>query len=165
MKTKSLKVISLSLLLTTTFLTVGCETKAGTGGLAGGALGATTGALISGRPEGALIGAAIGAIGGGLIGAGMDNSDEKAAKRANQQQQQIDDQRASERDRQEKDRPEKLTINEIQKLAANGIDDDVIISKIRTTRSVYNLSTDDIISLNNAKVSQRVIDYMVKTSD
>ena len=162
MKIKSLKVISLSLLLTTTFLTVGCETKAGTGGLAGGALGATTGALISGNAGGALLGGALGAIGGGLIGAGMDNSDEKAAKRANEQQQQIDEQRASER--RERDRQETLTIYKIQGLVADGTNDNEIIRRIQSTGSVYKLSKEEISSLKQANVSQRVIDYMISTS-
>src|SRR3954468_5842233 len=63
---------------------VGCETKAGTGALAGGAGGALVGGLIGsnshGRAgEGALIGGAVGALGGALVGHSMDKADEERA--------------------------------------------------------------------------------------
>src|SRR5437868_2141753 len=63
----------------------GCETKAGTGALVGGAAGAGLGAIIGkqshGRTaEGALIGGAVGAIGGGLIGNEMDKNDRREAR-------------------------------------------------------------------------------------
>ena len=59
---------------------ISCETKTGTGALAGGALGAGAGALIGGG-EGALIGGAVGAIGGGLVGAALDEQDRKIMER------------------------------------------------------------------------------------
>src|SRR6478672_8862031 len=60
----------------------GCETKAGTGALVGGAAGAGIGAIIGhnshGRTgSGALIGGAVGALGGALIGNEMDKADRK----------------------------------------------------------------------------------------
>src|SRR5258708_4898283 len=60
----------------------GCETKAGTGALVGGAAGAGIGAIIGhnshGRTgSGALIGGAVGAIGGAIIGNEMDKSDRR----------------------------------------------------------------------------------------
>src|SRR3954471_22802690 len=59
---------------------VGCETKAGTGALVGGAGGAAVGGLIGSMSharagEGALIGAGVGAIGGALVGNEMDKQD------------------------------------------------------------------------------------------
>jgi len=61
---------------------VGCETKAGTGALIGGAAGAGIGAIVGhnshGRTgSGALIGGAVGAIGGALIGNEMDKADKQ----------------------------------------------------------------------------------------
>src|SRR5712671_1206972 len=61
---------------------VGCETKAGTGALIGGAAGAGIGAIIGhnshGRTgSGALIGGAVGALGGALVGNEMDKADRK----------------------------------------------------------------------------------------
>src|SRR5687768_2968721 len=59
----------------------GCQSKAGTGALAGGGAGAGLGAIIghqSGKTgQGAAIGAAVGAIGGALIGNEMDKNDRR----------------------------------------------------------------------------------------
>src|SRR5881392_4114691 len=60
----------------------GCETKAGTGALIGGAAGAGIGAIVGhnshGRTgSGALIGGAIGAVGGALVGNEMDKKDKQ----------------------------------------------------------------------------------------
>src|SRR5436305_71966 len=65
---------------------VGCETKAGTGALIGGAAGAGLGAIVGhnshGRTgSGALIGGAVGALGGALIGNEMDKQDKREARR------------------------------------------------------------------------------------
>src|SRR3954452_2683196 len=64
----------------------GCETKAGTGALIGGAAGAGIGAIVGhnshGRTgSGALIGGAVGALGGALIGNEMDKKDKQEARR------------------------------------------------------------------------------------
>ena len=58
------------------FLTA-CESKAGTGAIAGAGLGALTGGLIAGNATGALIGGAVGAVAGGLVGAALDEQDRK----------------------------------------------------------------------------------------
>ena len=61
---------------------LGCQTKAGTGALIGGAGGALVGGVIGSYShqragEGALIGGAVGAIGGALVGNAMDENDKK----------------------------------------------------------------------------------------
>ncbi len=53
----------------------GCQTKAQTGALVGGAAGAGIGAAV-GDTKGALIGGALGAGGGYLVGRGMDKKDQ-----------------------------------------------------------------------------------------
>jgi surface antigen len=63
----------------------GCETKAGTGALVGGAAGAGIGAIVGNNSHGrtasgAAIGGAVGAIGGALIGNEMDKKDREAAR-------------------------------------------------------------------------------------
>jgi uncharacterized protein YcfJ len=151
----SLAVVAAGLVLT------GCETpegtpdRTGTGALAGGALGATTGAIIgnqSGRAgEGALIGGAIGAITGGLIGHSMDQ-EEQARLRAQAPQTYT---------RVEQGQP--LGLADVKAMAKAGVSDDVIISQIRTSRTIYRLSAADIIDLHNCGVSQKVIDYMINT--
>src|SRR6478609_9590920 len=72
------------LILCTASSIIGCESKAGTGALLGGAGGAAVGGLIGSGSharagEGALIGAGVGALGGALVGHSMDKEDEKKA--------------------------------------------------------------------------------------
>jgi outer membrane lipoprotein SlyB len=141
----------------------GCETpygepdRTGTGALAGGAIGAASGAIIgnqigSGHPgEGALIGGAIGAITGGLIGHSMD---QEAQARLRQQAPQT---------YARVDQGQPLSVADVKALAQAKISDDVIISQIRNSRTVYHLSAADIIDLNNAGVSPKVVDFMINT--
>jgi len=56
-----------------------------------------------------------------------------------------------------------LGLADIKALARAGVGDDIIISQIRNSRTVYRLSTAEIIDLKNAGVSNRVIDFMVNT--
>jgi hypothetical protein len=64
----------------------GCETKAGTGALIGGAAGAGLGAIIGKQSHGhtaggAVIGGAAGALGGALIGNELDKKDQQEERR------------------------------------------------------------------------------------
>ena len=133
-------------------LLAGCESKTGTGILAGGALGAGTGALIGGG-QGALIGGAIGVIAGGLVGSALDEQDRKIMEEK------------SPRTVERMDREEPLTINDIIKLAEGGIGDDTIIRYIQKTQTSYNLSQTQISRLQKSGVSQRVINYMIQTGE
>jgi uncharacterized protein YcfJ len=128
----------------------GCESKTGTGVLAGGALGAGVGG-IAGGGKGALIGGAAGVIAGGLIGAALDEQDRKIMEQS------------SPRTVDRMDRGEPLTINDIIKLHEGGVSDDTIIRYIRESKTTYNLSQAQIRRLQNAGVSQRVINFMMET--
>ncbi len=130
---------------------ISCQTKTGTGALAGGAIGAGTGAIIGGG-TGAAIGAAAGALGGGLIGAALDEQD----RRIMEQQ--------SPNTLKRIDRGESLSIRDVKAMSKAGINDDTIMDLIDNTNSVFYLSADDIIDLKKSGVSQRVINYMVNTS-
>jgi hypothetical protein len=143
-------------------LAAGCETPSGnpdrtaTGALAGGAIGAGTGAIIgnySGHHTagGAAIGGAVGALAGGLIGNAMDQ----------QQRQTLEQQNPQTLQRVEQGQP--LGLADIKALARAGVSDDIIISQIRNSRTVYRLSTAEIIDLKDAGVSNRVIDFMINT--
>jgi uncharacterized protein YcfJ len=142
-------------------LLAGCETydgrpdRTGTGALAGGALGAGTGAIIgstSGHAgEGALIGGAIGAITGGLVGHSMDSAQRERLASENPQT----------LHRVQQGQP--LGLADIKALARAGISDEVIISQIRNSRTVYRLTTAEIIDLKDTGVGQRVIDFMINT--
>jgi hypothetical protein len=111
--------------------------------------------VIGGRHagEGALIGGAIGAITGGLIGHSMDQ-EEQERLRAEAPQTYV---------RVEQRQP--LAVADIKAMVAAQVGDDVIISQIQSTRSIYHLSAADIIDLHNAGVSEKLVQYMINTSN
>jgi outer membrane lipoprotein SlyB len=135
----------------------GCYTPQGrpdytaSGALAGGATGAVIGSMARRPGPGALVGGAVGAVIGGIIGHGMDQAQEAQLRaQAPQTLQRV-----------EQGQP--LTVADVQSLAGAGIGDDLIISQIRNSRTVYHLTTADIIALKNGGVSERVIDFMINT--
>jgi len=56
-----------------------------------------------------------------------------------------------------------LGIEDVKALAKAGLSDDLIVSQIRSSATVYHLGTADIIALKSAGVSEKVIDYMINT--
>jgi len=124
----------------------GCATPPGPnqagGTVVGGATGAFLGGALSRSPEGALLGGAIGALAGALVGKDID---EATRVRVAQN--------------------ESLRIEDIKSLSQAELDDDLIISQIRATRSVYRLDSTQIVDLKDAGVSTRVIDYMINSRD
>jgi hypothetical protein len=121
------------------------------GALAGGATGAIIGSAAGRHGSGGLVGAAVGAVVGGLIGHGMDQEQEARLRaQAPQTLQRV-----------EQGQP--LTEMDVQSLAKAGVSDDLIISQIRSSRTVYHLTAADIITLKNAGVSDRVINFMINT--
>ena len=56
-----------------------------------------------------------------------------------------------------------LGIEDVKSLAKAGLSDDLIVSQIRSSATVYHLGTADIILLKNSGVSEKVIDYMINT--
>ena len=133
-------------------LTSGCATNIGTGAIAGSALGAGVGGITSGY-GGALVGSAVGVVTVGLLGMGLDSQDKKTI------------QQTSPRTVDRMDRGEPLTINDVIKLSQGGVSDETIIDYMRDQKTVYNLSQAQIRRLQDAKVSQRVIQYMVDTGE
>jgi surface antigen len=121
----------------------------------GALIGAGTGALIGGANGrgggGALIGAAVGAIAGGLIGHSLDQEQqERLRQQAPQTYVRVD-------------QGQPLGVADVKALARSGINDDVIISQIRNSHTVYHLSAADIIDLRDSGVSNTVIDFMINT--
>jgi len=141
------------------FLT-GCQypngepNNTGTGALIGAGAGALMGAAVAGPRNagaGALIGAAAGAITGGAIGNSIDQ-EQAAELRAQAPQTYV---------RVQQGQP--LTVSDIKALAEANVSDDVIISQIRNSHTVFHLSTSDIIDLHNVGVSENVINFMINT--
>ncbi len=135
---------------------VGCTSPSGrtdytaSGALAGGATGAIVGSTAR-QPGAPLVGAAVGAVVGGLIGHGMDQ----------EQEAQLRAQAPLTLQRVEQSQP--LTVVDVKALVKAGISDDLVISQIRNSRTVYHLTTADIIDLKNSGVSEKVIDFMINT--
>ena len=135
----------------------GCYTPQGrpnytaSGALAGGATGAVIGSMGRHSGPGAIIGGAVGAVIGSIIGNGMDQAQEEQLRaQAPQTYQRV-----------EQGQP--LTVADVEALARAKVGDDLIISQIRNSRTIYHLTTADIIALKNTGVSERVIDFMINT--
>ncbi len=132
----------------------GTQNNTGSGALIGGAVGAITGAAIGGPRhggEGALIGAGAGAVGGGLIGYSMDQE-----QRARLRQQAPETYTKV-------DQGQPLSVADVKALAKAGINEDVILSQIQNSHTVYHLSVPDIIDLRDSGVPDRVVNYMINT--
>jgi uncharacterized protein YcfJ len=125
----------------------GTQTHAVEGSVIGGLLGAGAGYAIGKQSghggAGAGIGAAVGALGGGLIGGQMEkkgaeqNTAGSTAASSNQ-----------------------MAMQQIVDLSKQGVNDDVIIDRIRLSNSRYSLTASDLDYLKQQGVSQRVIDAM-----
>jgi outer membrane lipoprotein SlyB len=147
------------LLFSGLWLLTGCSSMSSTdkGILGGGAIGAGTGAIIGSATghagAGAAIGTAVGAVSGGLIGNDIDETKKKneaeiAAVRAEQAQTVRGP----------------LSLQEIAQMAQQNINEPVIIGQIRSTRSIYNLTPNDIAWLKSQNVSDGVIMEMQATA-
>jgi len=144
---------------TTAVVLTGCQypngepNNTGSGALTGAAIGAVSGSIIGGRNAGAgaLIGGTIGAITGGLIGNSMDE----------QQREYLREQSPQTYVRVEQNQP--LAVADVKALAQAKVSDNLIISQIRASHTVYHLSAADIIDLRNSGVSEIVLDFMINT--
>ena len=56
-----------------------------------------------------------------------------------------------------------MSVADVKMLAKSGISDEVIISQIRNSRTVYRLSAAEILDLKDSNVSEKVIDFMINT--
>ena len=133
----------------------GSPNNTGSGALAGGAFGALTGAAIGGyRHAGpdALIGAAAGALAGGLIGNATDREQEARWQAQAPRAYYV-----------EAGQSQPTSVADVKALAKAGVSDDVIISQIRNTRTVYHLAAMDVIGLRDAGVSEKVLNFMLNT--
>jgi hypothetical protein len=137
-------------------LAAGC-THTEKGALVGGGLGAVAGTAVgcaTGNPlAGAAIGTGIGGVGGAVVGNQIDQSEARTdAKIA----------AATAAPPPPVQGP--LAPHEIVHMAQQHIADDIIIQQIRSTGSVYALTSQDIIGLRQQGVSEGVIREMQLTS-
>jgi len=134
-------------------LFVGCQntqSRATEGAVIGGLLGATAGGIIGHQSghggEGAGIGIAAGVLTGALVGAQIKKTDQSAlgttaggAQGTNANQ---------------------MAIQQIVDLSKQGVNEDVIVDRIRLSNSRYSLTVADIDYLKQQGVTQKVINAM-----
>lgn len=145
------RAILITLILFTASLFMGCQstkTRAVEGAAIGGVLGALGGGIVGHqshhRGEGAAIGAAAGAVTGAIIGSQIEKpgQTEQVTQTAPAYN------------------PNQMSIQQIVDLTKQGVNEAVIIDKIRLTNSRFNLSASDIEYLKQQGVSQNVINVM-----
>ena len=119
------------------------QTRVGEGAAIGGGLGALAGGIIGHQTHstatGILIGGAVGAASGAVVGAQIPKNQPPSqyAQPINQ-----------------------VTMQQVVDWTRQGVSNDEIISRIRSTNSVYALTPDDINYLRKQGVSQRVVETM-----
>jgi len=139
---------------------IGCASspnRAVEGSVIGGLIGAGAGAIIGnqgrdrddGRTQGALIGGAIGALGGALAGSQIQKTPAAQQNTAAAGTQQAAKQAAP--------NPNQVTITQVVDLTKQGVNEDVIVDRIRLTNSKYNLTPDDVEYLKQNGVSHKVL--------
>ena len=132
-------------------LVSGCQSMNSTekGALAGGGIGAGAGALIGHATGHTGAGAVIGGLTGGLLGGAIGNDVDKEKAR---------------QERIAAATPPPLQLTDIASMAQQHIGDNLIINQIRTTGSVYQLTSDQIVWLKQQGVSDVVITEMQATA-
>jgi|GEM_PF-733632 hypothetical protein len=138
----------------------GCETKAGTGALIGGAAGAGIGAIVGKQSHGhtaggAVIGGAVGALGGALIGNEMDKQDRADARR-DRDYDTYTSRRTVVRTTEVR-AADVVTRTDVIEWTRRGDRDEQIIDRIERSASVPRLTARDENDLRDAGVSERVI--------
>jgi hypothetical protein len=59
--------------------------------------------------------------------------------------------------------PKALTLAEIREMAGKGVSDETILKALRASGAVYILTTKEVNALQQAKVSEAIIDYLLAT--
>lgn len=127
-----------------------CTTNIGTGLFTGSTLGAGIGGIAAGK-TGALIAGAAGILAGTGIGISLDAQDRKIM------------QQKSPRTIERIDNNEPLTINDVIKLSENGVHENIILQYMQMQETAYHLTQTQVRRLEAAKVSKKIIDYMLST--
>lgn len=63
------------------------------------------------------------------------------------------------------DHGEQLSTDDIKTMTRAGLSDETIIQQIDATKSIFYLSSADIVDLKKSGVSQRVINHMIQTGN
>jgi outer membrane lipoprotein SlyB len=118
------------------------------GGVLGGLTGAVVGHAVGNTGAGAVIGTGVGALAGGLTGNAVEESEQRNQARAAAAQQAA----------------RQLGLTDIVQMTQGKVSDSVIISQIRATNSIYQLSPTDIQWLKDNGVTDAVVVEMQQTA-
>jgi hypothetical protein len=138
-------------------VTAGCMSPQGrtdytaTGALIGGATGVIIGSMSRDPRAGVVVGGAVGAAFGGLVGHSMDEAQE-AELRAQ-----------APKTLERVEQGSQLRVEDVKALVQAGISDELIIDQIQNSKTIFHLTTVNIIDLKNTGASDLVIDYMINT--
>src|SRR5215469_4619609 len=156
---RKLQVLTITLAASAVILTGctypnGAPNNTGTGALIGAGSGAAMGAALGGRDAaaGGVIGGIFGAITGTIIGSSIDQA----------QAEQLRAQAPVTYVHVQQSQP--LTVDDVKALARANVSDDVIISQIQNSHTIYRLSAQDIIDLHSAGVSDKVVNLDRKST-
>lgn len=150
----------------------GCKNLPGTreqqGAVIGGLGGAAAGAAVGGEKNrllGAILGGALGAGGGYVIGANSDKIMGKDTKAAAEAQQQATSNPATSTQAKaattaDVNRDGFVTLDEVVALKQAGLTDDQILSRLRATDQVFELTTDQRQYLLDRGISSKVVNSM-----
>jgi hypothetical protein len=139
-------------------LSTGCSSMSNTekgmglGGLIGAGVGTAVGAASGNTGTGAAVGGLIGAGVGGLAGADADARQQERA-----------DIRRVEAEAHAQATAQQVGMTDVIQLTQQGVSDELIVNQIRNSRSTFRLSAQDIVTLRDNKVSDRVISEMQHT--
>jgi hypothetical protein len=144
----------------------GCESKAGTGALVGGAAGAGIGAIIGHNSHnrtgsGALIGGAVGALGGALVGNEMDKADRRKEQEARYDRETYYDGGSRSSSYASSSR---VSQQDVIAWSNRGMRDSEIIDRIDRSGTVFHLTAADENHLRDGGVSEDVIREMKDTA-
>jgi hypothetical protein len=145
--------------LTPLLFLVGCQglSRGGNGALIGGTGGAVLGNAVAkaaggSRTAGTVIGGALGAITGAAVGDSIDQTERQAEARGAANV--INQQNAA----------RAPSIDEVIQMSRSGVQEQNIINQIHSTRAVYQLTSNDVIRMQQNFVPDRVISAMQGTS-
>lgn len=125
---------------------------AGIGALLGAAVGGIVGNQSHHAGEGVAIGLAAGALTGAVVGSQIEKQPAAAAPQGQAASAQPQTQNQA-----PVFNPNQITVQQVIDFTKQGVNEDVIIDKIRLTNSKFNLSEADLAQLKQANVSQKVI--------
>lgn len=131
---------------------IGCATHEGTDAAVGGLMGAGAGAIIGKAAGNTAAGALLGGGAGALVGAAVGSADDRREHREAVVQAQAAGTVQG-----------PMTMNDVIKMTQSQVGEMTIIKQIQTSRTVFQLTPDDIVMLKSYGVTDNVINAMQDT--